>query len=150
MNDSLTGTTFPGSSTYYYGNARYRARHSWPDQSLEDNIHEMTAIEDEDRITVRAEKAKSTGFTGLSLLHRLYHLYGFNVMKDLVYDEMHNVSMNVINQHLHHYLDNYLLSSTNKTIVTTRLAAMPWTAGNNVLLVVGTCTYSWILKWLHT
>ncbi len=89
----------------------------------------MEAIEAEDRVTVRAAKAKASGFTGLSVLHRLHPLYGFDVQRDLVYDAMHNVPMNVIGQHLHHYSQQAFFSNANKALVERRLDAMPWTAG---------------------
>ncbi len=88
----------------------------------------MKAVEEEDRVTVRAALAKAAGFTGLSILHRLNQLYGFNVQLDMVYDAMHNVAMNVAGQRLHHYLDSGFFSSTNKALVEKR-GAMPWTTG---------------------
>ena len=137
----LVGTALPGTSTYYYGDVRYRARHGWPARKLEDSLVEMAAIEEEDRITVRAAKPKASGFTGLSTLHRLHHLYGFDVQRDMVYDAMHNVPMNVIGQHLHHYVQHGFFSNDNKALVEKRLDAMPWTAG--------LCTHRSILPHLY-
>ena len=55
----------------------------------------MTAIHSEDRPSVRARLSENSGYTGLSILHRLYKLYKFDVFKDLVYDVMHNIPLNV-------------------------------------------------------
>ena len=86
----------------------------------------MISIDDEDRISVRAQKAKDGGFTGVSILHRLNKLYNFNVLDDTVFDAMHNVALNVISQHLHYYADNGFFDKTN---VELRLQSVPWTAG---------------------
>ena len=74
----------------------------------------------------RTNLAKESGFTGLSALHRLNALYGFNVLIDLVFDAMHNVTLNVLRMHLHRYVDEKMLP---KAQVEKRLNEFPWTAG---------------------
>ena len=71
--------------------------------------------------------ARECGFTWLSVLHRLYVAYGFNVLKDMVFDGMHDVPLNVIKHHLEVQLELGLL---NKATIEERLEAMPWTSGN--------------------
>lgn len=88
----------------------------------------MNRVDAEDRVSVRANLAKETGFTGLSILHRLYYLYGFDVIRDLVFDAMHNIPLNVVSNHLHHYLDEGILSPSD---IEERLKAVPWTPGIN-------------------
>ena len=78
--------------------------------------------------SVRANLAKETWFTGLSILHRLYYLCGFNVLRDLVFDAMHNIPLNVVSNHLHHYLDEGIISPAE---IEERLKVVPWTQGNN-------------------
>ena len=78
----------------------------------------------EDTPSVRMNLAKETGYTGLSILHRLHQLYGFDVLQDMVYDAMHNVPLNVVSHHLHYYLDNEVLSPQS---IEKRLKVMPWT-----------------------
>ncbi len=85
----------------------------------------MQRVDDEERVSVRARLAKEEGFTGLSILHRLNKLYGFDVLQDMVFDAMHNVVLNVASQHLHHYAEEKLLSRE----VEKRLSEVPWTAG---------------------
>ena len=70
----------------------------------------MNRVEAEDRASARANLAKKNGFTGLSILHRLHYLYGFNVLRDLVFDAMHNIPLNVASNHLHYYLNEGILS----------------------------------------
>ena len=59
---------------------------------------------------------------GFRVLHRLYAAYGFNVLKDLVFDGMHDVPLNVIKHHLEVQLELGLL---NKATIDERLEAMP-------------------------
>ena len=70
--------------------------------------------------------AKESGFTGLSALHRLNALYGFNILTDIVYDAMHNVPINVIHMHLYCYVEENMLP---KAEVEARHEQFPWTAG---------------------
>ena len=50
-----------------------------------DCIEYMKNVAIEERPSVCATMARECGFTGLSVLHRLYAAYGFNVLKDLVF-----------------------------------------------------------------
>ena len=86
----------------------------------------MEKVEDEDRFSVRAKMAKEKGFTGLSILHRLFNLYGFDLLHDMVFDAMHNISLNVVNQHLRHFLQTEMLPRAE---VESRLNSVPWTTG---------------------
>lgn len=83
----------------------------------------MNEVDDEDRVTVRQRLASQTGFTGLSILHRLHQLYHFNVLKDLTFDTMHTLVLRIINRHLQYYNDLGLLKNRK------RLQEFPWTAG---------------------
>ena len=61
-------------------------------------------------------------------MHRLWPLYGFRYDKDLVFDEMHAVQLNVVKEALDH-----LLSDEDHPVdwceVDRRLQQLPWTAG---------------------
>ena len=91
----LKGTNIDNCSTYYVGDNRYHARFPVAPRVLEDEIKEMSKIEDEDQTTVQSKLAKQSGYTGLSILHRLHKLYGFNVILDTVFDMIHNIPLNV-------------------------------------------------------
>ena len=69
----------------------------------------MSEIGNEDQTTVRGALARKSGYTGLSILHRLYELYGFNVLTDMVFDMMHNIPLNVVSKHLNRYLREELV-----------------------------------------
>ena len=98
----------------------------------------MKEIDQEERPSVRANKSKETGFTGLSILHHLNSLYGFNVMQDLVFDAMHNIPLNVASHHLHYYFNEGVLT---KQDVDKNLKKVPWTAGTYNLYAVSSFVY---------
>ena len=126
-----TGTREPTvSNQYYYGNFRYHVRHPWARRDLSASLPDMRKVDMEDRVSVRATMARDSGFTGLSILHRLHPLCGFDVLQDTVYDAMHNVPLNVIAHHLHRYFDEGILSRQD---VESRLKAFPWTPGKILL-----------------
>ena len=121
----LRGTNIDGCSTYYVGNNRYHASFSIAPRVLEDEIETMSRIENEDRPHVRSNLAKESGYTGLSILHRLHKLYHFNVITDTVFDTMHNIPLNFINKHINRFLNDEGTASATKTILDKRLQAMP-------------------------
>ena len=85
----------------------------------------MLEIEEEDRSSVRAALARQSGYTGLSILHRLNKLYGFNVIVDTVFDMMHNIPLNVVRKDLNRDLSD---EAVDKSVLDKRLKAMPWTS----------------------
>ena len=96
----------------------------WTKRDLEICIYDMKCADDEDRTSVRAEIAKSSGFTGLCILHRLRALYGFDVLKHLVIDVMHNIPLNVVRNHIYHYIDDGIIPAH---VLEERLLKIPWT-----------------------
>ena len=60
----------------------------------------LCEIEEEERSTVRQKRAKECGYTGLSILHRLNALYGFEYDRHMVYDELHGISLNAVKNHI--------------------------------------------------
>ena len=86
----------------------------------------MKDINSEDRKTVRANKGKASGYTGLTIFYRLHKLYGFDIFKDLVVDTMHNFPTNVISAHLKHFIQAEKIDAAT---VEERLCSFPWTAG---------------------
>ena len=86
----------------------------------------MTEIEQEERATVKDRKSKESGFLGVSLLHRLYKLYKFDIIKDLVFDVMHLVPLNLVKRRFEHLLSNSLLDPEQLQLA---LEKVPWTQG---------------------
>lgn len=89
-------------------------------------MHEMEKIEQEERITVAANMSKECGFTGLSQLHRLYNLYNFDILRDLVFDVMHLVPLNLVKRRLDYLISNELIIVDN---LDSALKDIPWTRG---------------------
>jgi len=85
----------------------------------------MAEIEQEERITVALERSKETGFLGVSQLHCLHKLYNFDVLRDLVFDAMHLVPLNLVNRRLDYLISNSLVDCDQLQALT----QMPWTTG---------------------
>lgn len=86
----------------------------------------MKEIDAEDRRTVRERLSRDTGYTGLSILHRLNSLYGFDVIRDIVFDVMHNLPLNIVGCSL-----KQLIAEGKRDVkeADERLSNFPWTAG---------------------
>ena len=89
-----------------YVNNQCRVRHPREEGTLEEDLQTLKDISEEDRKTVRANKSRTSGYTGLSILYRLHKLYGFDNFEDLVYDAMHNLATNVISAQLKSFIDS--------------------------------------------
>ena len=127
ISTSYAGEKNPSGTNYYYGNFRYHFRHEWKPRTLDTSLPLMKEIDMEDCPSIRTSRAKLTGFTGLSILHRLNALYGFDVLRDLVFDVMHNVPLNIASNHLHYYFNEGILSTND---VDRRLKTIQWTPGS--------------------
>lgn len=86
----------------------------------------MIEIEQEERATVRDRRSRESGFLGVSLLHRLHRLYKFDVIKDLVFDVMHLVPLNLVKRRFEYLLSNSLLDTEQ---LQPALEKIPWTQG---------------------
>lgn len=67
--------------------------------------------------------SRDSGYTGLCIFYPLQKLYGFDVMKDLVYDMMHNIPMNVVSSLLHRFISEESITPD----VDDMLKKFPWT-----------------------
>ena len=86
----------------------------------------MCTIGEEERCSVRVNLSKNTGYTGISILHRLHKLYGFDVIQDTVFDMMHNLPLNVVRKHIKRVIEGGMVE---KNVLEHKLSLMPWTAG---------------------
>ena len=69
--------------------------------------------------------SSSKGFTGMSLLHKyLFPLYGFNILRDMVYDIFHTLPLNVVKNQLTYFLDNEIIHPEE---LDEALRNFPWT-----------------------
>lgn len=113
-------------STCYYGDARQRSRHPLETDELENELPIMHSVGAEDVHSMRVAASRETGYTRVSILFHLHFLYGFDVIKDLVFDAMHNLPLNIARQHLRRYSEEKLVDFEE---VEHRLQNVPWTAG---------------------
>lgn len=116
----------PETSHYYYPNFGRQGRYPTKKKNVLDNLELLSDIASEERISVRCRLSKESGYTGLSVLHRLYYLYGFLYDRDMVYDEMRTIHLNIVK--------NALLSLKEEeddivdwTTADNRLKDFPWT-----------------------
>ena len=89
----------------------------------------MVKIEQEERVTVAAHMSKESGFTGVSQLHRLYSLYQFDILQDLVFDVMHLVPLNLVKRRLDYFLQKREIDIAD---LDKALKEIPWTRGNDI------------------
>lgn len=71
----------------------YHAIFPLPERKIEEQVQVMRESSEEDRSTVHQRPSKESGYTGLGILHRLSKLYGFDVIRDIVFDVMHNIPL---------------------------------------------------------
>ena len=122
------GVFVPASNHYYYPGFRVQGRFPTEEKSIlkYKSLEVLKDIEEEERITVMHKKSKNTGYTGLSIFHKLYPLYQFLYDKDFVYDEIYGLPLNVVKRQIQCILasDNEEL---NWEVVDERLSMFAWT-----------------------
>lgn len=91
-----------------------------------DNLELLYKIASEERTSVRQHLSKESGYTGLSILHRLYYLYGFFYDRDLVHDEMHTVHLNLVKNALKNLKENEE-NEVDWATADKQLNDLPWT-----------------------
>ena len=115
----------PRNTHFYYGDNRKRGRYPWELRLLDNEIFNLLDIEMEKRPSVRKRMSSSKGFTGMSLLHKyLFPLYGFNILRDMVYDIFHTLPLNVVKNQLTYLLDNEIIHPEE---LDEALRNFPWT-----------------------
>ena len=122
----LESIYIPERCHYYYPNFRKQGRFPAEKKSILNNLDTIDEIDAEERVSVRKEMARDSGYTGLSILHRLHPLYGFLYDEHMLFDEMHTFSLNIVKSALLDLLDDED-SSIDWNVVEERLKNMPWT-----------------------
>lgn len=125
----LLGVYIPEANHYYYPGFRQQTRFPARRKSVVSSFDELCEIEEEESITVKQTRAIESGYTGLSILHRLHPLYGFEYERHMVYDEPHGISLNAVKNH------NALLKADDDEPVDWKevdlqLRNVQWTHGN--------------------
>ena len=109
----------------YYGQNRYHSRFPWEKRTIESSTEDMFNIDHETRTSVWKSLASAKGFTGTSILHKyLYPLYGFDILKDMVYDIFHTICLNVVKKQLDRILE---LKLVDQSCIDIQVRNFPWT-----------------------
>ena len=124
---------------YYYPGFREQFRFPPEKRDIAEELPLMFEIEQEERVTVRERRSRESGFLGVSLLHRLHRLYKFDVIKDLVFDVMHLVPLNLVKRRFEYFLSNSLLDTER---VQPALEKIPWTQGTMYIQILVLCCCS--------
>jgi len=122
--DELKGCIYPGSTRYYYVGNRHMMRFPFKNRDVESDFDLMKDIEKEERISVKHNKSKESGYTGVSILDQLRPLHSFNICFDLVFDVMHNISLNVVKKQLDNLVSNQNLPGE---VVDEKMSKICWT-----------------------
>lgn len=110
---------------YYYGENRFHFRHPWEQRDIATEINNLFDVENETRSSVRKQMSSEKGFTGVSILHKyLYPLYGFDILKHLVYDVYHTVPLNIVKNQLVRALEQEII---DKAKLDEQIENFPWT-----------------------
>lgn len=135
------GTWLSEHNHNYYPNFRKQYRYPYQKRLLEEELPMMKALEEEERPTYFQRISKENGLLGLSVLHRLYPLYGFDVLRDSVFDAMHLLPLNVVKNNIERWISKDYFA---KKDLDTNLAKMPWTTGtvhvNEIIQNINKCS----------
>lgn len=99
----LLGKTLENSinKDVYYGDNRFHFRHPWEERSIESSVKDIFDIDCETRVGVRKAMSSAKCFTGTSILHKyLYPLYGYHILKHMVFDVLITICLNVVKSQL--------------------------------------------------
>lgn len=111
----------------YYPVFRKQYRHPYHKRSLKEELPTMKTLEEEEKPTYFQRMSKESGLNGLPVLHRLYSLYEFGVLRDSVFGALHLLPLNVVKNNIKRWVSRDYL---NKMDLNTNLPKMPWTVGN--------------------
>ncbi|XP_066932853.1 uncharacterized protein [Clytia hemisphaerica] len=109
--DKCKGESVENSHTKYYIGNRDKYTNRWQQRKIEDEYDTMYDIEMKASIHAKLAAATKTGYTGLSLLHRPYKLYGFNLFRDMTRDVMHLVALNLSKKLFKRIFAEYILQA---------------------------------------
>ena len=90
----ILGVSVEQSSTKYYCENRKHSRYPWEERIFEEEFSIMEEVDAATDHNTKQQMATKSGYTGLTVLSRLFFMYGFNPLKDMVRDVMHVLPMN--------------------------------------------------------
>ena len=96
---NVTGEYIEQRRHYYYGNFRQRCN-SPPSRTAEESRRSGQLIDNASTTVEKARLSRDFGVTGECIFYRLYDLYQFDPVKDLVIDAMHAIVLNLVRREL--------------------------------------------------
>ena len=89
---------------YYFGDFNERYYVAAEKRDAEENRQFGKHVDSAGSYADRCRRSKETGVTGETIFFRLYDLYGFDPIKDLVIDAMHAVVLNLLRRELEDHI----------------------------------------------
>ena len=89
---------------YYFGDFNERCYVAAEKRDAEENRQFGKHVDSAGSYADRCRRSKETGVTGETIFFRLYDLYGFDPIKDLVIDAMHAVVLNLLRRELEDHI----------------------------------------------
>lgn len=97
----------------------------WEERSIESSVEDMFDIDCETRKSVCKAMSSAKGFTGISILHKyLYPLYGFDILKHMVFDVFHTICLGDVKNQLERILELKLI---DPSYLDDQVENFPWT-----------------------
>jgi hypothetical protein len=138
----IAGERLPESTHYCYPDWLRTAQFPYPLRNVSELLDNLDVIDQEERRSIRQELSKAVCFKGISILHRINSLYGFDMTKDFVIDLQHGLPLSPV-KHEFEVLPAYLEDRHNPerkgmgvcwgrrvvNDISDRLDAMAWTSG---------------------
>lgn len=95
------------------------------ERSIESSVEDMFDIDRETKVSVRKAMSSAKDFTGTIILHKyLYPLYGFDILKHMVFDVFHTICLNVVKNQLERILELKLI---DPSYLDDQVENFPWT-----------------------
>ena len=98
-----------------YTNNRYQSRNPPPIRTVNSMYHYTNSWKEASTDGERLQVSNLGGITGDSPLWRLYHMYGFDISRDLVFDVMHTLSLNVFKKYVETFIERIGHNQSRKT-----------------------------------
>lgn len=130
------------STRYVYPNCRETAWQPHPCRQLQELIQPLDQVDQEERHGIRKSLAKTVGFKGTSIMHRLNSLYGFDLTKDFVIDLQHGLPLNPVKHEFEALLTHLERTDSSDSeshleadntnliqVIDDQLQCFPWTSG---------------------
>ena len=112
----VEGTYVASRKHYYYGDFHRRFYHPAEPRTAEKNRANGKAVDDAPTRKQQSSLSLECGVNGESVLYRLYDLYGFDPVQDLVIDAMHAIVLNLISREFEHLIFASMGSNEGKPV----------------------------------